>query len=1044
MKSNIPWSVKGIDPEAREAAKIAARRAGMTLGEWLNSLILQSGEIPEGLAAQLAAEARREEAAGGRHEYGGDDDEADDPGELQSRLESLSRRMESSERNSALAVSGIDHSIERLASTIESSRRLLATGEVAAKSSVNELADRVERLQSQIDQLSSHPRGGGGGLDARTLMALEKAIAGVASHIEKSDRRNADLVQSVETAITELASKVTHAETASSEAISRIDISIDRLGGRIDATESEQRRSSARLNERLAQLDERLATSLVQRESGIGAVERRLAGLETRIEGVQGQIKVQIDEVRARPLMSPDAFTRKEFEDWTRRQASDQGASQATLRQSLANIEARVAVLNERADRLQREGGGQAAETARAAGERADLAAKRLSETAEGLRGEVAELGERMDKANHTATETMQALESVLRSLTRRLETLEGRPPSKASASEPAPSTLAEAAVAEVEDEIEIEAEETPRAAPTPERKPSAPGWIWRDEAKEAPRSAEVRSGRWDEDTSTEEVVEVYEPAAAETEEEARENYRHDFETDREAQDESGIDLSKLDFNLDAARDRQPDMDGERRETLHEPARSEPSRHHEPAHEFSPFDEPEERAEPRAEDNSWLEQARRAAKAAGPADRTDYGEDRQTGGRRRTIIIVAIVILVLVAAAILVPPLLRKGPTVDAPPAAATPSTTAPGERTPVSPATGKPTAQKPPTTDNVAPGATPPTTNPDDVLAPREGDLGAPLPNDAKTETEAAPAEVASAPPAATPVTAAKQTPEEALKAAADSGNPRAQFAYAMSLKDKVQAADYLKKAASQGLVIAQGRLGEWYEHGTGLQASETEAAKWYSRAAEGGHVQSMHNFGYFNAAGMGGVRKDGTQAEKWFRRAAERGLLASQVNLAIVLFNTADFPLPSGADPEARLKDAYFWAALAASRGDGDSEKLRDSIAQTGGFTPEVRANLDNRVDKWKAQPIDAIANGGFDQSGQFFLPSEQQTPLAGAEIVQVQQMLKELGYFKGVADGKAGPQLEQAIKSYQSAYKLPATGAADRGLVEALKASTAPQGN
>ena len=53
MKSNIPWSVKGIDPEAREAAKVAARRAGMTLGEWLNSLILQSGELPEGLAQLL-------------------------------------------------------------------------------------------------------------------------------------------------------------------------------------------------------------------------------------------------------------------------------------------------------------------------------------------------------------------------------------------------------------------------------------------------------------------------------------------------------------------------------------------------------------------------------------------------------------------------------------------------------------------------------------------------------------------------------------------------------------------------------------------------------------------------------------------------------------------------------------------------------------------------------------------------------------------------------------------------------------------------------
>ena len=34
-----PWSVKGVEPESREAAKIAARRAGMTIGQWLNHTI---------------------------------------------------------------------------------------------------------------------------------------------------------------------------------------------------------------------------------------------------------------------------------------------------------------------------------------------------------------------------------------------------------------------------------------------------------------------------------------------------------------------------------------------------------------------------------------------------------------------------------------------------------------------------------------------------------------------------------------------------------------------------------------------------------------------------------------------------------------------------------------------------------------------------------------------------------------------------------------------------------------------------------------------
>jgi len=37
--SYAPWTVKGVDPEAREAAKLAARRAGVSLGVWLSQTI---------------------------------------------------------------------------------------------------------------------------------------------------------------------------------------------------------------------------------------------------------------------------------------------------------------------------------------------------------------------------------------------------------------------------------------------------------------------------------------------------------------------------------------------------------------------------------------------------------------------------------------------------------------------------------------------------------------------------------------------------------------------------------------------------------------------------------------------------------------------------------------------------------------------------------------------------------------------------------------------------------------------------------------------
>ncbi len=55
MTANAPWSVKGIDPKAREIAKDLARRSGMTLGEWLNQMILDDGAPEEAATPRPAA-----------------------------------------------------------------------------------------------------------------------------------------------------------------------------------------------------------------------------------------------------------------------------------------------------------------------------------------------------------------------------------------------------------------------------------------------------------------------------------------------------------------------------------------------------------------------------------------------------------------------------------------------------------------------------------------------------------------------------------------------------------------------------------------------------------------------------------------------------------------------------------------------------------------------------------------------------------------------------------------------------------------------------
>ncbi len=44
MKSGGPWNLRGLRPATRDAARAAARRSGMSVGEWLNSVIAQGDE----------------------------------------------------------------------------------------------------------------------------------------------------------------------------------------------------------------------------------------------------------------------------------------------------------------------------------------------------------------------------------------------------------------------------------------------------------------------------------------------------------------------------------------------------------------------------------------------------------------------------------------------------------------------------------------------------------------------------------------------------------------------------------------------------------------------------------------------------------------------------------------------------------------------------------------------------------------------------------------------------------------------------------------
>src|SRR3569832_446894 len=66
MRAELPWNVAGIPPEAREAVRAAARREGLSVGEWLTRRILNDFSGAEDPAAPALPVPDRAGAPGSR------------------------------------------------------------------------------------------------------------------------------------------------------------------------------------------------------------------------------------------------------------------------------------------------------------------------------------------------------------------------------------------------------------------------------------------------------------------------------------------------------------------------------------------------------------------------------------------------------------------------------------------------------------------------------------------------------------------------------------------------------------------------------------------------------------------------------------------------------------------------------------------------------------------------------------------------------------------------------------------------------------------
>jgi localization factor PodJL len=259
MSQTGPWSVKGIDQRARDAAREAAHAEGITLGEYLNRLLM-SVEAPRPNEVAYPFENRRPT-----------------PNAANDTLDKLTRRIEATEARSTLAITGMDHTILGLVARLEDTEQNSSAIAGHVESLIEELKETHSALQAKVQKLEADDSTRE---NLEALKSLEQALGKLASHVfEESElaQNEAQAIQGrVETGFAEITDRVENMEVKVEQTLSDATARVERA---VDQAELRAEGTARDLADRLSNLE----THVNLRLAGVDKTDERLESVETKM-----------------------------------------------------------------------------------------------------------------------------------------------------------------------------------------------------------------------------------------------------------------------------------------------------------------------------------------------------------------------------------------------------------------------------------------------------------------------------------------------------------------------------------------------------------------------------------------------------------------------------------------------------------------------------------------------------------------------------------------------------------------------------------------
>ncbi len=303
--------MKGVDPEVREAALIAARRSGLSLGDWLKLAVQELGPEQEHHDYQVDDRYAGSNGNGYSHSRPSDPESA-----VESRLDALSAELSRISRNHTNHArsqapapqprNGADHVIQGLAERVEDterrsnealeqvsrqlaslSERLPDTPPRRATSAENEAAAEFQAFEGTLDKIvrqieATEQR------HSQTFNLIQERLADLhqkansdPSGTSHQDDRAIDML---ENRISELAERIENAENGPNPMFEQTERQLADLAARLEQAERRPNDTADLVDSRIAALSQRLDQAEHQPASGNGFSDKRFAELTQRLE----------------------------------------------------------------------------------------------------------------------------------------------------------------------------------------------------------------------------------------------------------------------------------------------------------------------------------------------------------------------------------------------------------------------------------------------------------------------------------------------------------------------------------------------------------------------------------------------------------------------------------------------------------------------------------------------------------------------------------------------------------------------------------------